>query len=146
MKYIITLCTIILFVTEAIAKNNEIVVYTSRKEHLIKPLFDQYTKLTGTKINYRTGKDGVLIQALKSEGENTPADILMTVDAGNLWYAKSQGLFTKIKSTKLTENIPTHLRDSDSNWFALSIRARTIVYHNERVKEEELQSSRFRVR
>ena len=122
------------------AASQEIVVYTSRKEHLVKPIFEQFTKETGININYRTGKDGILIQTIKTEKESTPADVLITVDAGNLWYAKSQGILASIKSKELNKNIPKHLRDSDNNWFAFSIRARTIVYHKDKVKPEEIIS------
>jgi len=124
----------------AATKADELVVYTSRKEHLVKPIFEQYTKETGVKINYRTGSDGILIQTIKSEKENTPADVLITVDAGNLWFAKSQGILEKVESKKLSKNIPGHLKDRDNNWFAFSIRARTIVYHQDRVKPEEIES------
>lgn len=130
---------ILLFTTIANSAE-ELVVYTSRKEHLIKPIFDQFTKETGVKINYRTGNDGVLIQTIKAEKENTPADVLMTVDAGNLWFAKQEGILEKVDSSKLTKNIPNFLKDNDNNWFAFSIRARTIVYHQDRVKPEEIES------
>tara|TARA_B100000886_G_scaffold335856_1_gene293665 strand:+ start:995 stop:1978 length:984 start_codon:yes stop_codon:yes gene_type:complete len=122
------------------ATSQELVVYTSRKEHLVKPIFDQYTKKTNVKIKYRTGKDGVLIQTIRTEGENTAADILMTVDAGNLWFAKSQNILEKTDSKMLRSNIPPHLRDKDLEWFAFSIRARTIVYHEDRVKPDEIKS------
>lgn len=125
---------------QAFSASNELVIYTSRKEHLVKPIFEQFTKETGIKINYRTGKDGILIQTIKAEKENTPADVLITVDAGNLWYAKSQGVLDSIESKELLKNVPKHLRDSENNWFAFSIRARTIVYHQDRVKPEDIKS------
>ena len=118
----------------------ELVIYTSRKEHLVKPIFDQYTKETGVKINYRTGKDGILIQTIKTEKESSPADVLITVDAGNLWYAKSQEILEQVNSPILNSNIPQHLKDNDNNWFAFSIRARTIVYHQDRVKPSDIKS------
>ena len=120
--------------------SNELVVYTSRKEHLVKPIFEQYTKETGININYRTGKDGILIQTIKTEKESSPADVLITVDAGNLWYAKSQGILEKLTSKKLNNNIPAHLKDNDNSWFAFSIRARTIVYHQDKVNPKEIKS------
>ncbi len=78
------------------AKNwNEqpVTVYSSRKEHLIKPLFEAFTKETGIEVNYLTGKGGALIERLKLEGKGTKADMFMTVDAGNLWYAGERDLF-----------------------------------------------------
>ena len=74
------------------AVSEEIVIYSARKEHLIKPLFDQYTKKTGVKIKYITGNEGVLLERLKAEDKNTPADMLITVDAGNLWHAAQEGV------------------------------------------------------
>ena len=70
----------------------EVVVYTARSESLLKPLFDLYTKETGTKITYLTDGEGPLMARLKAEGERTPADMLITVDAGNLWQAAQMGL------------------------------------------------------
>jgi iron(III) transport system substrate-binding protein len=118
----------------------EVVVYSARQEHLIKPLFDQYSKETGTEIVYATDSEGPLLAKLEAEGKNTPADILITVDAGNLWQAAHQGVLAKVNSKTLEENIPAHLRDPDNYWFGLSVRARTIMYSTERVKPEELST------
>ena len=115
-------------------------LYTSRKEYLLQPLLKQYTKETGLRFKLKTGKDGALIQSIITEGKNTPADILMTVDAGNLWFAKSKDLFHPITSPILEKNIPSHLKDKSNKWFGLSIRARTIVYHQDKVKKEEIIS------
>ncbi len=120
------------------AFGDPLVVYTARKEHLIKPLFDQYTQQTGVQIEYITGKAPVLLQRIKSEGKRTPADLLVTVDAGNLWHAASEGILEPVDSKTLAENIPDHLRDPGNRWFGLSIRARTMVYSTERVKPGEL--------
>lgn len=119
---------------------DELVVYSARKEHLLKPLFELYTKETGTKINYVTDKAGPLLQRLKAEGKNTRADLLVTVDAGNLWHAANEGMLQPIESATLTDNVPAHLRDPGNNWFGLSLRARTMVYSTERVKPEQLSS------
>lgn len=118
----------------------EVVVYSARNEQLIKPLFDAYTKETGTEIKFITDKEGPLMQRLKSEGKNTPADILLTVDAGNLWQAANEGLLRPVKSKTLEENIPAHLRDPQGQWFGLSVRARTIVYNTNKVKPAELST------
>lgn len=119
---------------------DKLVVYTSRKEHLIKDIFKAYEDKTGIQISYRTGDAGALIQALKAEGFNTTADLFMTVDAGNLWYAKSQGLFRPADSKKLQDAVPAHLRDPDLNWFGLSVRARTLAYNPKNVEDGELES------
>lgn len=130
----------LIFAPSLWASEKEIVVYTSRNEHLIKDIFQDYEDKTGVKITYRTGDAGALIQGLKAEGHNTPADIFMTVDAGNLWYAKSQNLLEPLDSKELKEKIPAHLRDEDGHWFGLSVRARTLVYNTEKVKMSDLKS------
>jgi len=117
-----------------------ITVYSSRKEHLVKPLFDQYSAETGVDIRYITDKAGALIQRLKAEGETTPADMLITVDVGNLWQAAELDLFRPITSNTLDANIPAQLRDSENRWTGLSVRARTVVYSTERVSADELSS------
>lgn len=117
-----------------------VTVYSSRKEHLIKPLFGAFTKDTGIKVEYLTGKGGALIERLKLEGANTKADMFMTVDAGNLWYAGSQDLFQGVQTETLKSNIPSYLRDPRGLWTGLSVRARTIVYNTDRVKPEELST------
>ncbi len=125
------------------AKNwNEqpVTVYSSRKEHLIKPLFEAFTKETGIEVNYLTGKGGALIERLKLEGKGTKADMFMTVDAGNLWYAGERDLFQPAQTETLKNNIPSHLRDPNGLWTGLSVRARTIVYNTDRVKPEELST------
>ncbi len=122
------------------ASDESVTVYSSRKEHLIKPLFQAFTQDTGVKVKYLTGKDGALIERLKLEGVNTPADMFMTVDAGNLWYAGSQDLFQSVKTDTIKNNIPAHLRDPQGLWTGLSVRARTIVYSTDRVKPSELST------
>lgn len=117
---------------------NGIVIYSARNEQLIKPMFDAYTKETGVGIKFITDKEGPLMQRLKAEGAGTPADILLTVDAGNLWQARQMQLLKPVKSAVLESNIPAHLRDADNYWFGLSVRARTIVYNTQRVKPEQL--------
>jgi iron(III) transport system substrate-binding protein len=77
---------------------------------------------------------------LAAEGSNSPADLLITVDAGNLWQATQQGLFQPVESAVLSANVPANLRDSDNHWFGQTVRARTLVYSTERVKAEELSS------
>ncbi|WPE16964.1 extracellular solute-binding protein [Candidatus Thioglobus autotrophicus] len=122
------------------ASDDSVTVYSARKEHLIKPLFQAFTQDTGVKVDYLTGKGGALIERLKLEGANTPADMFMTVDAGNLWYAGSQDLFQSVQTDILKSNIPAYLRDPQGLWTGLSVRARTIVYSTDRVNPNELSS------
>jgi iron(III) transport system substrate-binding protein len=122
------------------ASDDTITVYSSRKEHLIQPLFEKFTQDTGIEVNYLTGKGGDLIERLKLEGENTPADMFMTVDAGDLWYAGTQDIFQSVITDKIENNIPMHLRDPEGMWIGLSVRARTIIYSTDRVKPSELST------
>jgi iron(III) transport system substrate-binding protein len=119
---------------------DEVVVYSARKEHLIKPLFDRYTDETGISIRYITDKAGPLLQRLQAEGKRTPADMLITVDAGNLWHAAENDVLAEINSPVLDANVPANLRDPKGRWFGLSERARTIVYSTERVTPDQLSS------
>lgn len=125
---------------QATADKPTITVYSSRKEHLVKPLFDQYTSETGVEIRYITDNAAALIQRIKAEGETTPADMLITVDVGNLWQAAQLDLFRPIDSATLKANIPATLRDPLERWSGLSVRARTIVYATDRVTPQELST------
>lgn len=116
----------------------QLVVYSARNEQLIKPMFDRYTAETGVPVRFVTDDAGPLIERLAAEGANSPADILMTVDAGELWHAADRGLLQPIESPTIDANIPASLRDPEDRWVGLSVRARTIVYSTARVKPEEL--------
>ena len=122
------------------AFGKDLVVYSARNEHLIQPIFDAYTQKTGLQIDFITGKEAVLVQRILAEGERTPADVLITVDAGNLWYAAQAGILQPVHSKVLEANIPSHLRDPQNQWFGLSVRARTIVYHSGRVDPGRLST------
>ena len=115
-----------------------VVVYSARAEQLIKPIFDAYTAETGVPVEYITDAEQPLIQKLKAEGETSSADVLLTVDAGNLWYAADEGVLRPTFSDVLNNNIPAHLRDPENQWFAMSVRARTIVYDKRTVDPTEL--------
>lgn len=117
-----------------------VTVYSARAEHLIQPIFERYTEETGVEVRFITDSAGALIQRLKAEGRNTPADLLLTVDAGNLWQASQEGLFQPIESDVLERNIPEHLQADNNDWFGLSVRARTLVYSTERVDPSELST------
>ncbi|MFQ5543692.1 MAG: extracellular solute-binding protein [Nitrospiria bacterium] len=117
-----------------------LVVYSARKEHLIKPVTDKYTLKTGIKVQLLTDKAASLLARLRAEGSSTPADLLITVDAGNLWHAAQKGVLASIHSKLLQKNIPSHLRDPGGQWYGLSIRARTIAYNTKKVKSSELST------
>ena len=119
---------------------DEVVVYSSRIDELIKPVFDAYTAKTGVKVKFITDKEAPLMQRIKAEGQNATADLLLTVDAGNLWQAEQMGILQPITSTVIDSNIPAQYRASSHQWTGLSLRARTIAYASERVKPQELST------
>lgn len=102
-------------------------IYSARKEQLIKPLLDRWSRATGVKVNLVTGKADALLARLKTEGENTPADVFLTTDVGRLFQAQRAGLLQAIDSAVLRANIPAQYRDPDGHWFGLSLRARVFV-------------------
>jgi len=140
MKLRTLLASLLLTAAALPALAEQVVVYSARNEQLIKPLFDAYTRETGVEVKFITDKEGPLMARLKAEGRNTPADVLLTVDAGNLWQASEEGLLRPISSKVLEANVPKHLRDPDNEWFGLSVRARTLVYNTARVKPGELST------
>lgn len=117
-----------------------VTIYSSRNEQLIKPLLDKYTEKTGVKIELVTDKAGPLMARLEAEGQNTPADMLLTVDAGNLWQAAQQGLLQPVASTVLESNVPAKYRDPEGQWTGLSLRARTIFYDPSKVNTDQLST------
>ena len=121
------------------AQGPEVVVYSAR-HYGQEAAFDAFTKRTGIAVKILTGQTGELFERLKAEGERTPADVLVTVDAGNLWNAARGGLLAKVDSPDLTSNIPAHLRDPEQRWFGLTVRARTIMYNTKKVTPAELST------
>lgn len=120
--------------------DDRLVVYTSRQSHLIDPLFERFTAETGIEIDYITDAEAPLIERLVAEGGRTPADVFMTVDAGNLWYATERSVLQPLESAALEAAVPAHLRDPEGHWYGLSVRARSIVYHPDRVDAASLST------
>ena len=130
-----------LFIIFSCAKDSsELTVYTSRQPQLIEPIVEQFTNETGIKINLLSGNAQELMERIDIEGEDSPADIFMTVDAGVLWQAAERDILAKIDSEILNENIPAHLRDSKNEWFGLSKRARTIVFSSDQFKDNDFST------
>lgn len=119
---------------------DEIVVYSARKEELIKPIFERFTTETGIEVAFLTDDAPKLIARLESEGAASPADVLITVDVANLTIAKDKGLFAPVDSAVLASNIPAQYRDDENHWFGLSKRIRAIFYNKDAVKPEELST------
>jgi iron(III) transport system substrate-binding protein len=123
-----------------LAAADEVNVYSARKEDLIKPLLDQFTAQTGIKVNLVTGKEDALLTRLRSEGRNSPADLLLTSDAGRLHRAQEAGVLVPVDSAVLRKLVPAHYRDPQGHWFGLSVRARPIAYVAQRVHANELST------
>ena len=134
LKHLIILISMISFILA------DINIYTHRHYDSDKILFNKFTDMSGIKVNVIKGSADQLIQRLQSEGKNSPADILLTVDAGRLVRAKDMGLLEPVSSKILTKNIPEMMRDSENHWFGLSVRARVIAYAKDRIKENELST------
>jgi iron(III) transport system substrate-binding protein len=122
------------------AADAPLVVYTARKYQLVEELFQEYGRERGIEVRSVTDDGAPLIARLTAEGANSPADVLITVDAGDLWRATQAGLLAPIESPELERAIPAHLRDPEGHWFGLAVRARTIAYSAERVKPSELST------
>lgn len=120
--------------------DQELNVYSARKEAYIKPLLDQFGEIYRVKVNLVTGKADALIERLNAEGKNSPADVLITVDAGRLHRAKSIGLFQAIHNQNIIKQAPEQYRDPEGYWFGLSLRARVIVASKERVNLNQLST------
>ena len=132
----LALCAIVL--ATSLFATGEVNVYSHRHYDSDKLLFKNFEEKTGIKVNIVTAKAEELVSKLAIEGENTPADVLITADIGNLYEAKTRGLLQAIESKTLNDNIPIHLRDKDNKWFALTKRARIFVYNPKKVDPKEL--------
>lgn len=124
----------------AVADAQEVNLYSARKEALIEPLLERFEEQTGIEVNLVTGSADALIERLQVEGRNTPADMLLTVDAGRLHRATEAGLLRATDSEALEDRIPAHLRHPEGRWFGLSKRARVISYSRDRVDPSELST------
>jgi iron(III) transport system substrate-binding protein len=118
--------------------NGEVNIYSARQEVLIRPLLDAFTKASGIKVNVVSGGEDALIERLKAEGANSPADVLLTVDAGRLVRARENGSLQPASSERLQALVPPTYRDPAGFWYGLSVRARPIMYATDRVKPSEL--------
>ncbi len=119
--------------------DNVVRVYSARHYDL-EEAFEKFNAETGVEVEFLFGSDAELREKIEAEGEDTQADVYMTVDAGNLANAAEQGIFAPLTSEVLDEAVPEGLRDPQDRWFGLAQRARTIVYSTERVNEGELST------
>jgi iron(III) transport system substrate-binding protein len=113
-------------------------VYSHRHYDVDRQLFQRFTEETGIEVNVVTGSADELITRLQTEGASSPADVLITVDAGRLYRAKERGLLQSVESAVLGSNVPARFREAGGYWYGLTMRARVLVYARGRVMPEEL--------
>lgn len=143
MRHFVVLALVALLqslVTPPALANGSVNVYSARHDALIEPLLEQFSERTGIDVGLITGNSDAMIKRLQIEGRNSPADVLIAIDAARLHRAESAGLFQPVTSPALPERIPSHLRDPENLWFGLSLRARVIAYSRERVDPASLST------
>ena len=127
MKHLLSIAFVLTGLSSAFA--DEVVnVYSARHYDTDMAMYERFTEETGIKVNLIEGSSDALIERIKSEGQFSPADMLITVDAGRLWRAEKEGIFQPVDSAVLSERIPAHLRHPEGEWFGLSKRARVIAH------------------
>ena len=131
---------LIFFSCESVKEVQEVNLYSQRHYAVDELQYENFTKLTGIKVNVTKANADELIQRLKSEGDKTEADLFITVDVGKLWQAGDMGLLQKINSDIINPNINQSLIDRNNYWVPVTYRSRILVYSNERVDKSELSS------
>jgi iron(III) transport system substrate-binding protein len=126
------------FSAPVLAQDDVLNLYSSRHYQTDEALYAGFTRQTGIRINRIEADEDALIARIRSEGERSPADVLITVDAGRLWRAEQMGLFQPVKSAALEARIPASFREPGGQWFGFSMRARVIAYAKGRVQPGEL--------
>jgi iron(III) transport system substrate-binding protein len=120
------------------AQDSVLNIYSSRHYQTDEALYANFTKQTGIKINRIEASDDAIIERIRNEGARSPADVLITVDAGRLWRAEQLGLFQPVKSAALESRVPANFREPGGQWFGFSLRARVIAYDKTRVKPADI--------
>ena len=115
-------------------------VYSARHYDTDDALFHGFTQQSGVTVNVIRGAEDELLERLKAEGANSPADVLITVDAGRLWKAQEAGVFQSTVSETLSARIPENLREPEGHWFGFAMRARIIAYAKDRVDPSQLST------
>ena len=134
-------CTVISTLSlPVLAQENLLNLYSSRHYQTDEALYANFTKTTGIKLNRIEAGEDPLIERLKNEGASSPADVLVTVDAGRLWRAEQMGLFQSVDSKVLAARLPDHMRTPNNQWFGFSARARVIVYNKAALKAADVQN------
>jgi iron(III) transport system substrate-binding protein len=124
----------------SVSAQDQLNLYSSRHYQTDEALYSNFTKTTGIKINRIEGGEDPLIERIRNEGARSPADVLITVDAGRLWRAEQMGLFQPVKSPTLESRIPANLREPSGLWYGFSTRARVIAYNKAKVQPGEIRN------
>ncbi len=141
MKQLVVFCVAAAFFCSPVLGQEKVLnLYSSRHYQTDEALYSGFTQKTGIRIHRIEAPEDALIERLRNEGAASPADVLVTVDAGRLWRAEHAGLLQPVKSTELERRIPAHLRHPDGLWFGFSTRARVIVFNKHAVKPGEIRS------
>lgn len=128
------------FPVALLAADQTVNLYSARNENLIQPVLDRFSEQTGIQVNLVTGKADALLKRLQSEGRNSPADLLITTDAGRLHRAVAAGVTRPVESAILSSVVPATFRDPNGHWFGMSLRARPILYVKDKVDPKQLSS------
>jgi iron(III) transport system substrate-binding protein len=137
---IVGACMLAMLATPLGAQDKVVNLYSARHYDTDEALYANFTKTTGIKVNRIEAGDDALLERIRNEGANSPADVLLIVDAARLATAEKAGLFSPVKSTVLQARIPAEYRHPDGMWFGFSSRARVIVYDKKSVKPEDVQT------
>jgi iron(III) transport system substrate-binding protein len=124
----------------ALGQDKVLNLYSSRHYQTDEALYTGFTKLTGIKVNRIEAGEDALIERVRNEGARSPADVLVTVDAGRLWRAEQLGLFRPVKSALLDARIPASFREPSGLWYGFSLRARVIAYHKAKIRPDEIRN------
>ena len=141
MKKISILLSVLILISCANENEiDELTIYTSRQPQLLELIIEDFYEDTGIKVNLLSGNAQELMERIDIEGNDSMADIFMTVDAGVLWQAAERDIFSKVDSEVLEANVPSYLKDPENKWFGLSKRARTIVFSSDQFNPDDFSS------
>lgn len=138
--YIIIVCSLFISCDSNKKKSSEVNLYSQRHYSVDELQYENFTKLTGIKVNVIKANADELIERLKNEGENSPADLFITVDAGKLQKASELELLQKVSNSNINDNVSNDLKDKNGYWVPITYRARIVVYSNDRVNKSDLST------
>ena len=132
-------CCLLIF-QSGIVQSDEVNVYSHRHYEADDALYAKFTKETGIKVNIVKASADALIERIKAEGNDSPADILITADAGRLVRAQSAGILQEAQSKILDKQVPANMREDSGHWYGFTVRARVLIYSKERIKPSDLDT------